>query len=183
MLRIVVIASIVFSFRVALADADSSQESEPQLGYGVYLLIPDLGSLGVMGTGAAFTDHAGKFVVAGLVTYTVGGPIVHVAHRQYGRAAASLAVRVGMPLVGLLVGDGIQQLTSGGDPHPWEEFDGPPSPWWALGLVGGFVGASLVDAQVIAGGYRPKRRVDAVTWAPTARASHAGVSLGVVGQF
>jgi hypothetical protein len=108
---------------------------------------------------------------------------VHIAHRQYGRAAASLGVRVGMPIVGLLVGDGIQQLTSGGDPHPWQEWDGPPSPWWLLGLAGGFVGASIVDANVIAGGYRPKRRVDTVTWVPTARASQAGVALGVVGQF
>jgi hypothetical protein len=181
-LRFALIAIIVLQVRVALADADSAREPKPQLGYGRYTLISDLGSLGIVASGAAFSEHAEWFVGAGLTTYALGGPIVHLVHRQYARSAASLGVRVGLPLAGLLLGDGIQQLTSGGDPHPWEAWDGPPSPWWLLGTIGGLVGASLIDAKILAGGYYPKPRASA-TWAPTASASRGGLTLGVVGGF
>ena len=150
--RFALIAIVVLQVRVALADAYNAQEPKPQLGYGRYTLITDLGSVGIVAGAAAFPDHTGWFVGAGLTTYALGGPLVHCAHGQYARSAASLGVRVGLPLAGLLLGDGIQQLTSGGDPHPWEAWDGPPSPWWLLGTIGGLVGASMIDARILAGG-------------------------------
>jgi hypothetical protein len=87
-----------------------------------------------------------------------------------------------LPIAGLLVGDAIQQLSSGGDPHPWQAWDGPPSPWWLLGTLGGFVAGSVIDARVLAGGYRPRPR-PSVSWTPTARASAHGVALGIAGSF
>jgi hypothetical protein len=176
------LAIIVLNARVALADTDSGQDPEPQLGYGRYTLVADLGSLGIVASGALVPQHAEWFLGAGLTTFALGGPIVHCAHGQYTRSVASLGVRIGLPLAGLLLGDGIQQLTSGGDPHPWEAWDGPPSPWWLLGTFGGFVAASVVDSTVLAGGYRPKPRA-AVTWAPSARVGQGGLALGVVGAF
>ena len=182
MLRFALIAIIILQSRVALADADSERDPEPQLGYGRFTLITDLGSLGLVTGAGVFPQRAEWFLGAGLATYALGGPIVHCVHGQYARSAASLGVRVGMPIAGLLLGDGIQQLMSGGDPHPWEAWDGPPSPWWLLGTIGGFVGASMIDSKILAGGYYPKSR-SAVTWAPTARASRSAIALGVVGEF
>jgi hypothetical protein len=37
-------------------------------------------------------------------TYVLGGPIVHAAHQNWGAAAASLGLRVGLPLTGILFG-------------------------------------------------------------------------------
>lgn len=182
MLRLALLVILVLPARVALADTDNGQDEEPQLGYGRYTLITDLGSLGIASGGALFPQRAEWFLGAGLTTFALGGPIVHCVHGQYTRSVASLGVRIGLPIAGLLLGDGIQQLTSGGDPHPWEAWDGPPSPWWMVGTLGGFVAASIVDSTILAGGYRPKPR-PAVTWGPTARVARSGFALGVVGEF
>ena len=66
MLRFALIAIVVLQVRVALADADSAREPKPQLGYGRYTLMTDLGALGIVASGAAFSGHAEWFVGAGL---------------------------------------------------------------------------------------------------------------------
>jgi hypothetical protein len=40
----------------------------------------------------------------GIVGYYLGAPTVHAAHRHFGRAGVSLALRVGLPLVGGAIG-------------------------------------------------------------------------------
>jgi hypothetical protein len=41
---------------------------------------------------------------ASLATYALGGPVVHIAHENYGRAAGSLGLRVGGPILGGALG-------------------------------------------------------------------------------
>ncbi len=43
-------------------------------------------------------------LVAGVVAYGLGGPLVHGAHDHWGRAGVSLATRVVTPVVGAVIG-------------------------------------------------------------------------------
>jgi len=45
--------------------------------------------------------------LGGAATYVLGGPIVHFAHEQPGRGFGSLALRLGLPTVGVLIGFGL----------------------------------------------------------------------------
>jgi hypothetical protein len=117
-----------------------------------------------------------------LGAYVLGGPIVHAAHGKLGRAGASLALRVGLPIAGLLVGDLISQIASGGDPHPWNKFDGPPSLWWVAGTSAGFIAAGWIDGW-LARPRRPQRPTPATSIAPTVTASADRVALGIAGAF
>src|SRR3954463_1064580 len=40
----------------------------------------------------------------GIGGYFLGGPIVHLAHKEYARAGVSLLVRLGLPMVGGAIG-------------------------------------------------------------------------------
>ncbi|HEX8108422.1 MAG TPA: hypothetical protein VF516_11875, partial [Kofleriaceae bacterium] len=70
-------------------------------------------------------------------TYVLGGPLLHVVHGRPGRAAISLAMRVGLPVVAAGL------LSSGHD--GWDAL--VP---FLLGAVGGTLTASIVDAAVLA---------------------------------
>lgn len=159
--------------------ADTETEQVPPYGYQIAAV--DVGALGLFGAsayipGVSFEWSAGLY----LSTYTFGGPIVHAVHGEFDRAAASVGVRVAVPLLGLLAGDLLHQASNPGDPHVWDEFDGPPSPWWLLGGVAGFVAASVIDSTIIAGGYVRRRTTQ---WTPTATATRDGVALGAVRAF
>lgn len=174
MLRLALLALLLLPVRAAFADADG--EDEPS--YGRQTAIADLVPLGIVSAGLVLP--AKPCLEASLASYLIGGPIVHIAHRHYGRASASVGLRIGFPVLGLLLGDAIHQGLNPGDPHVWQAFDGPPSPWWVLGGIAGFVGGSVVDATVLAGGYEKKPQR---TWTPTARATHDGVAVGIAGAF
>lgn len=175
MLRIAQIAIVLLTCRVAFAQA-SEPEPEPEV-YGLHILAADLVPVGILSTATVFPQ--GPYLEASVGAYLLGGPIVHTLHGEYKRAAASLGLRVGLPIAGLLVGDLVHQATNPGDPHPWN-FDGPPSLWWVLGGVAGFVAAMTLDQRVLAGGYHARR---ASTVTPTANASRDGLAFGVVAAF
>src|SRR5262249_38024061 len=153
---------------VQLSHAEPTEDEDT--GYGKHLIIPDAAAYGMLLTAAFLPPD--RVLEASLATYALGGPIVHCVHARYGRAAASLGVRIALPMLGGMLGDGIQQLGKPGV-HPWN-FDGPPSPWWIIGGVGGLIGASIVDGLWIAGGYHPKEK--ALTWTPTAHATAGGLA-------
>ncbi len=91
------------------------------------------------------TDSAPFFL--GVAGCALGGPIVHLTNREWGRAGASFGARVGVPLVGMFVGNAI---CSHGEHHA-----GDLLPCLGSVLVGGalgMVGAEVLDWTVISRG-------------------------------
>jgi hypothetical protein len=97
---------------------------------------------------------------------TVGTPLVHLTERNARGAVTSLALRVVLPLGAGLVGAAIDGPGSVEDPHA------------TLGLIGGSLAASTIDALVVANVERPGRVIF-----PTIAARGGGVQLGFAGAF
>jgi hypothetical protein len=83
---------------------------QPGTGYRLQIIAADALSVAALG-GLAITQHYAynpriSDVVGGaaLGGYALGGPIIHMAHRQWNRGAISLALRVGLPVIGAVVG-------------------------------------------------------------------------------
>jgi hypothetical protein len=96
--------------------------------YGWQTLIID----GVAVASLPLAYYSPPVIIGSLTAYTLGPPIVHLAHGKVGTAFGSLGLRVGMPLVGAFVG----------------QFFGHTGEWGNTGAyVGGLVGA--IGAQVI----------------------------------
>jgi len=114
-----------------------------------------------------------------LGTYLGGAPLVHLAHHRPGRAAGSLALRVGLPILGGLLGDklGTQPGCSGIN-------DGCSSSdrteRMLLGALGGMVAAMVIDTGFLAKGDEAPARP---SWSPAIAARRDGVTLGLSGSF
>lgn len=54
--------------------------------------------------GGGLFGESKEAAIAAAALYTFGGPIVHVAHGEWGRAGISLGLRLGLPTLGGLVG-------------------------------------------------------------------------------
>jgi hypothetical protein len=158
--------------------------------YGWQTLITD-GAAFAMLVGAGATSNnensSGALLAASGLTYALGGPIVHWAHLHGGIGAASLGLRLGLPvglgLVGLAIGSAV------GDGKDYAGIAGA-----ALGFVVGFPAAIALDAAVLA-------REDVEDEAPDAQArlkklqrpwfvvhpdvqtSRTGAQVGVRGMF
>jgi hypothetical protein len=82
------------------------------------LLVDAVPLLGLLGVAAAerHGDEGAQLAVAFSAVYFVGGPIVHMGHGQFGKAALSFGVRSAGPLL-ILAGsqDGLQYGSSLGD--------------------------------------------------------------------
>jgi hypothetical protein len=84
---------------------------------------------------------------AGLTAYIAGAPIVHLFHHHNERAAASLALRVFLPIIGAAIGAAIgkSQCDAGCDND--SDFAGE-----AFGLIGGAIAASAFDIGYLSRG-------------------------------
>jgi hypothetical protein len=91
-------------------------------------------------------DAAGTI---GLAMYVAGGPIVHLIHHHNGRAVASLALRVALPLVAGAVGAAMASGNCGGGDcdDGFAELGGV-----IIGAVVGMVGASAIDIGYLSRG-------------------------------
>ncbi len=146
-------------------------------------------TLGADGLAFAFTlagarGNGDAGVTLGLGTYLLGAPIIHVAHGRPGRAVGSVAMRIGLPFLGAMVGAALEpkhNCRPGVDSFECGDDEGP-SGEVVLGLLLGVVGASLIDATVMADGDAPAAKPQR-TLAPTARASQHGIALGLSGTF
>jgi hypothetical protein len=174
------------------ASAEPKTEAEPAMHwYGWQTLLVDAVGPATLLTaraavGPSFPSTVGPaFWVAGASSYALGAPVVHAAHGQWGRAAGSLGLRIGLPLGGALMGYGIAQATlqggGGGDDHGGAQ----STVLYLFTLGGGLVGAitaAFVDACALA--YEPEARgSDKPVVAPTVSLVRGGGSVGVVGQF
>jgi hypothetical protein len=157
--------------------------------YGWQTLITDGASLAMLMGGASSNDSAGTWVALSGLTYALGGPTVHWAHGNVGKGAASLGLRLGLP-VGLgLLGYACGSAMSGGKGYGGAVFG-------ALGFVVGFPAAMAIDSAALAredvepdepdgeakAQVTPPRRV-AFQVHPDVQTSHTGAQVGVRGTF
>jgi hypothetical protein len=107
-----------------------------------------------------------------LATYAIGAPMVHLLHNRGSRAAASLALRLGAPLVLGFAAAGI--ATNAGT----SSTDGSA----AAALLGGMLGviaASVIDAAVLAKGDPLPASTHLTVTAPR----DGGMTFGLAGSF
>jgi len=97
-----------------------------------------------MGIAASKSNSDGLVVVAG---YLLGAPLVHLVNNHGDRAAASLGLRVGLPIVGLLVGGAIGRSQC--DAYCDNESD---IAFAVLGTLTGVVAASAIDIGYLSRG-------------------------------
>jgi len=140
------------------------------------------GSLALVGSS---DQAAGSVATASVVTYLLGGGVVHGVHGRPGRAFASVALRAVTPVVGAVVGALVasRHQSSGayGDELP-EEF--------VIGLLTG-AGLGVASAMVIDTAFLardlPVRdlpvRQGRVSWYPRVSLATQHVSLGVGARF
>jgi hypothetical protein len=149
---------------------------KPTLWYGGPIVALDAGSTLAVIVGA--TQDAPALAIAGVGTYLLGGPAVHGANGQVGRAFGSLGLRLGVPLGGAGVGALIGAAAVGDDdPYDW----GP-----AIGALFGFgtgvVGAMVLDSAVLARKPAPKPQTG-LQWTPTVSVGKRTTQVSVVGTF
>jgi hypothetical protein len=153
--------------------------------YGYQILLADGASLGCVLLGAG-TDSSGLPALGG-VGYVFGGPIVHFAHGEVGRGFGSLGLRVGLPVLGVLVGVGGTSDDSGPDSPDGSAGGQEGLAAAAVGAMIGMVGAVVLDSAALAYEQVPvdprKKGRDALQLVPTVGWSPTGVSFGLVGAL
>lgn len=148
--------------------------------YGWQTLVTDGAAIGLVTGGIVLDEasHVSSSVLAdgviglGVASYALGGPIVHFAHRNPGRAFASLALRIGLPII---LGYGAIAIICGDS----GEFCGLVAiPGGALGIAT----AITLDASVLARDQVPVNRA-AFSIVPTLRVDRERASIGLIGTF
>ena len=149
----------------SLPKPSESAESPPVPQYDDYrltLMFSDAAAISLLIGTAAVSENetiATGFVVAGLGTYALGGPIIHFVHKQPARGFGSFGLRVGLPLVGISMGVGLAAGCGSGD----------GSEWCAVGAiifggviaVGGALTAMIVDDSILGRAPRNPRKDEA----------------------
>jgi hypothetical protein len=133
--RLVPAAALILAL---LAPARAHAEKE---WYGHHVLAADTGGLWIFCAGAATGRPA--VMIAGAGVLVLGGPAVHVAHGNYGRAGISLALRVGPTALGF--GAGLAREVS----PSWRGVVRGAFTPFLIGAMGYVVGA-IVDIAVVA---------------------------------
>ena len=137
--------------------------AEKRVWYGWQTLATDASSLAPLVLMAAMDGGGAEvFVPLALGTYVLGGPIVHAAHGNWGRAVGSLSLRIGAPILCVLPVAGI----------PVEAFA-------TAGLLVGAALAVTLDATVLA----RETVVTKTAWQPAVRVGKDAVWAGVAGRF
>lgn len=159
----------------ALAHADDTLTPQPAAvteWYGWQSLIADGSSIGIMvGGNAARSPGAGYFGIAG---WYLASPVIHAVHGHGGKAAAALGLRLGLPVLGGLVGAAAQNDRS--------DEDVPAG--LVYGALLGVVAAMVIDDVVLANeDVVPEPTPDAPTLGPTASVVHGGATVGLGGSF
>jgi hypothetical protein len=170
-MRGVVVALIILAGQRAHAEAPEPDEAVAS--YRTTTLKPDGVALGLAVAGIATSESSLGFLGAG--TYAVGAPLVHLTKQRYGRALASVALRVGLPLLGVLIGDSIPRDCPAGDCMTGSRAVG-------IGFGAGVVTAIALDTIFLAQGDPPPRRPQ-TAWSPVAAPTRGGLALGVAGEF
>ena len=83
---------------IALSSSPARAEPRPGEWYGYQVLLTDVFGVGLFSGGLNVESWQATAIGAGSVLF--GGPIVHAAHGNWGRAGISLGLRVGLPAAG-----------------------------------------------------------------------------------
>ena len=139
--------------------------------YGWQTLATDGAALTLAVTVAAVNDrNKATLGFAALAAYLAGGPIVHAAHGNWGRAFGSAGLRVGAPIAGAFLG-AVLESCHGGD------YCGASGA--AVGLVVGTGMAIALDAAVLA----REKVIEEPTLLPVVATGKDGTYLGLAGRF
>lgn len=151
------------------------------------VIAADVASLGLAVLSPALAPDAPSLSALGVTGFFVAAPLVHLAHGRGSAAAKSLALRVGLPFVGGLVGyrigpNDLSCVESVGEdgsvPHGGCGDHGSLL-GLLLGVAAGGVTAMYVDARYLSS-YETTRPA---TWTAGLRPTHGGMSLSVRGAF
>lgn len=155
----------------AAAEAPRHPASPPKrVWYGWQTLTMDGLSVAVPITLAAAKSDAAAYAFGGF--YLFGPAVVHWTHENVGTGFASVGVRVGSPLVGLLAGCAV---SCGGRGDYEAAF---------AGLFLGYAAAVVLDAAAFAWeDPEPQRYGARPTITPTASIHRGGGTFGLVGSF
>lgn len=99
MIRRVSLAAAVLAITLAASSSTAHAEEE---WYGLHVAATDAGGWGLIVGGLMF--DADPIIFLGVGALFLGGPIVHAAHGNYGRAGISFAARGGGALLGGVIG-------------------------------------------------------------------------------
>lgn len=173
--RIVVATTITLTCQHAHADSPSPEPPDESIvtSYRGSTLAADGVALGVFAGGVA--TGSGRLALIGASLYVIGAPLVHTTNRRHGRAALSVAMRVGLPLLGFSIADSLPR-----DCGPTGDCTSAPVGIY-VGLGVGVVVASMLDAIVLAKADARSQRQ--ASWAPVGGPTRGGFALGVTGQF
>lgn len=146
--------------------------------YRLPLALTDTASLVLIVVGVAGENEG----TAGLGTlgYALAGPIFHGAHGHGSRVGASLALRIGLPLMGALIGEHL-----GRHHHYHCDFDeicDESSEQAGAGKFLGMLGAVIIDDVFVTQPVELRPR-SGVSWAPQVNVTGRHVGLGVVASF
>jgi hypothetical protein len=172
--------------------ASPPAHAEETRSYAWQIAVADGSSLAAL-VAATMAGHPEAGAALGGVGFVGAAPIIHGAHARPGAAVGSLALRVGLPLLGGFIG---YWVTGKCTPHdrPFEYPD--ESCDWSdlgraidagLGVAVGVLAASALDMAFLAREPVPARRDEHAAprlhLAPTATAVRGGAVGGVAGVF
>ncbi|WP_394842999.1 hypothetical protein LZC95_38805 [Pendulispora brunnea] len=164
------------SSTASAADATEPKSKEPATEvrwYGYQTFLSDAASTALI-IGAAHSENV-VLATLGAGTYLVGGPLIHVLNGHPQAVGPSVAVRLGIPAVGGLIGAGIGAATSGGG-----DWSGLAIIVCGLvGVAGGASIASIIDATTFAKQTKPRFSSFSMGVAPT----QGGFTIGAAGTF
>src|SRR6185436_7990319 len=163
--KVGIVAALVAAVAVLACARNAAAADEPAPAaaetswYGWQTLLSDAGVIGLWSLAAAVDDAkygsggarqsyevgSTALVALGFATYGLGAPAIHLAHGREGTALRSLALRLGLPVAGALVG----VMIGSGTCDPESEVPCPV----VAGVVGGALGgvaAAIVDGAVLA---------------------------------
>jgi len=165
---------------VGEAAPDSPPAASAWHWYGGRILLADGASLAVM-TAAGFAD-APPLLVVGAAGWVLASPILHAQHGSLARGVGALALRVGLPVSGFLIG---KALTEGcwRDPNASDTCDLGAE---MAGTLMGAISAGVIDSVWLA---RDRHEVAPPGEAASAAASvvvlpeRGGALMGLAGRF
>jgi hypothetical protein len=156
--------------------------------YGWQTLLADSTAIGLFGLAAANRAN-GPLLGASGVVYVAGGPAIHLAHGRVGALAGSLALRVGLPLVG--VGLGAATASCSGQ-STGDDTSGCALSGSVYGFIAGAGVAMIVDMAVLSWESTTKAETQeaptpppSVAWsvAPTLDPKSGAKGVSMVGTF
>jgi hypothetical protein len=193
-MRVVVAAVLALTCQLAHADGPLAPEPYPTVtppgltpavtapppapvvaSYRHQTLIADGIAAGLLVVALSSEDNrqAESIAKVSVATYLLGAPLTHVMKGRNGHALTSVAMRVGFPIIGGMLANGMTKREC----YDYCESNDDEI---VLGVFAGAIAASAIDAIYLAKGDAPKQEP---SWTPTARASQNGFALGVRGSF